>query len=371
MNAFVILERWSRNCFGLVLAIAFGSAIGLGGAPAARGADAANEAFAERPAPPYLALMLVRDPAVHRELKLSRQQGQRIAAAVEEVDNDFWRLRDLPTAKSGEDLERLFRVLRKRMKESLSDKQRARFEQILLQARGHKALASTDVADYLKLTTDQRDAIRRTLIATTRTPASDAKEKGSSKGSSKKSASQQVFDHLTPEQVTRWNTLVGASFNFDRVRQIGCVAPELRGVEAWINSDPLTLEDQRGKVVALHFWAYGCINCVRNLPHYQGWHESFPESDLTIIGIHTPETEPEKQVENLKKNIAERGIKYPVAFDAKSENWKAWGNHMWPSVYLIDKRGQVRYWWYGELNWQGATGEEFMRKKIAQLLAEK
>ena len=61
--------------------------------------------------------------------------------------------------------------------------------------------------------------------------------------------------------------------------------------------------------------------------------------------------------ESCKSNIAERGIKYPVAFDAQAENWKAWANNMWPSVYLIDRRGQVRSWWYGELNWQGAAAK--------------
>jgi hypothetical protein len=92
---------------------------------------------------------------------------------------------------------------------------------------------------------------------------------------------------------------------------------------------------------------------------------------VTIIGIHTPETESERSLDNLRRNVTERGIKYPVAFDAASKNWQAWANNMWPSVYLIDKRGQVRAWWYGELNWQGGHGEEQMRKKIEELVAEK
>ncbi|HTM52732.1 MAG TPA: hypothetical protein VL175_01815, partial [Pirellulales bacterium] len=54
----------------------------------------------------------------------------------------------------------------------------------------------------------------------------------------------------------------------------------------------------------------------------------------------------------------------------ENENWRAWANSMWPSLYLVDKRGRVRYWWYGELNWQGAKGEAAMRKRIEDLLAE-
>ena len=59
-----------------------------------------------------------------------------------------------------------------------------------------------------------------------------------------------------------------------------------------------------------------------------------------------------------------------MAVDGAAENWKAWGNNVWPSVYLIDRRGNVRRWWYGELNWQGARGEESMRKRIEELLVE-
>lgn len=63
-------------------------------------------------------------------------------------------------------------------------------------------------------------------------------------------------------------------------------------------------------------------------------------------------------------------MRYPVAVDPDKKTWNAWANNMWPSVYLIDKRGHVRYWWYGELNWQGGDGEKFMRGKIEELLAE-
>ena len=62
---------------------------------------------------------------------------------------------------------------------------------------------------------------------------------------------------------------------------------------------------------------------------------------------------------------------FPIVVDNDKKNWNAWGNSMWPSVYLIDKKGYVRYWWYGELDWQGAGGQKIMRKRIAELLAEK
>jgi hypothetical protein len=64
-------------------------------------------------------------------------------------------------------------------------------------------------------------------------------------------------------------------------------------------------------------------------------------------------------------------MKYPIAVDRNAKTWKAWDNRFWPTVYLIDKKGNVRYRWDGELNYQGAKGEPIMRKRIEELLAEK
>ena len=144
----------------------------------------------------------------------------------------------------------------------------------------------------------------------------------------------------------------------------------MEGVTTWINAAPVSLAQSRGKVVVVHFYAFGCINCIRNLPHYSAWFERFSRDKVAIIGIHRPETEAERDVEKVRQKSKEAGIQYPIAVDNESHNWNAWANPVWPSVYLIDKRGFVRYWWYGELNWQNAQGELWMRNKIAELSAE-
>jgi hypothetical protein len=92
---------------------------------------------------------------------------------------------------------------------------------------------------------------------------------------------------------------------------------------------------------------------------------------LSIIGVHTPETDGEKVVEAIRDKARDSGLDFPIAVDSGRETWDAWSNSIWPAIYLIDRRGFVRYWWYGELNWQGAEGEEFMRRKISDLIAEK
>jgi peroxiredoxin len=148
-------------------------------------------------------------------------------------------------------------------------------------------------------------------------------------------------------------------------------APELKGIDEWINSKPVKLSDLKGKVVVLHFWTFGWINCIRNYPWYTGWHKDFAENGVAVIGVHTPETDGEKKIEQVRKKVKDNGMKYTIAVDGSAKTWQAWGNQWWPCVYLIDKKGDVRCRWDGELNWKEIKGEQIMRKKIEQLLAEK
>ena len=112
------------------------------------------------------------------------------------------------------------------------------------------------------------------------------------------------------------------------------------------------------------------MNCHRNYPWYRGWEESFGDQDLVIVGVHTPETESEAKSENVRQQVTKAQFTFPVVIDTDKAIWNDWGNSMWPSVYLVDKQGCIRYWWYGELNWKGNKGEEIMRQKIQQLLRE-
>jgi peroxiredoxin len=89
-----------------------------------------------------------------------------------------------------------------------------------------------------------------------------------------------------------------------------------------------------------------------------------------VIGVHTPETSRERDIGNVRRDAREAGLTFPILADNDKKNWNTWGNSMWPSVYLIDKQGDIRYWWYGELNWQGAEGERLLRNRIEQLIAE-
>jgi cytochrome c biogenesis protein CcdA/thiol-disulfide isomerase/thioredoxin len=125
-------------------------------------------------------------------------------------------------------------------------------------------------------------------------------------------------------------------------------APEFAGLQEWINSAPLTLEQLRGKVVLVDFWTYSCINCIRTLPYLAAWDKKYRDQGLVIVGIHSPEFAFEKDPENVKAAVATRGIQYPVALDNSFGTWGAFRNRYWPAHYLINREGQVVYTHFGE-----------------------
>lgn len=128
-------------------------------------------------------------------------------------------------------------------------------------------------------------------------------------------------------------------------------APEFAGVEAWLNSNPLTMASLKGKVVLIDFWTYSCINCVRTLPYITKWDRTYRDKGLVIIGVHAPEFEFEKDIGNVKNALSAHNIEYPVAIDNKLDTWTAFKNRYWPAHYLIDKEGKVVYTHFGEGNY--------------------
>ena len=122
----------------------------------------------------------------------------------------------------------------------------------------------------------------------------------------------------------------------------------LSGATGWINSEPLTAKQLKGKVVLVDFWDYSCINCIRALPYVRAWAEKYKDSGLVVIGVHTPEFDFEKQMPNVQKAVQKFGITYPVALDNNYAIWNAFSNQYWPAHYFIDAKGKVRYEHFGE-----------------------
>ncbi len=153
-----------------------------------------------------------------------------------------------------------------------------------------------------------------------------------------------------------------------RPNKVFPLAPDFKGIAEWIGSEPLKIRDLRKKVVVLHFWTNGCINCKRNYEHYRQWLKDFEGKDVVIVGVHTPELEWEKDVARIRSEVEKNGLAFPVAVDNEGETWRAWDNRIWPTVYVIDQKGRVRYVWVGELAWEGAKGAETVRDFVNKLL---
>ncbi|MHC4520008.1 MAG: redoxin domain-containing protein, partial [Planctomycetota bacterium] len=341
---------------------------GAGAAPAVPAATGAVSI-------PHPLTMLLRDSAAQRELGLGPEQISAVGAALERVELALWRLRDVPAAEGGESAGRLVEGLREELASVLSARQNERLNELVLQALGVAGLLDPGVVERLRLSPGQVGKIRNTVntlrqdLAALQQSTRGAHQLAQVRAIQAK-ADQTVVSLLDRRQRVKLKGLMGPGFDLTRVRQAACRAPELRVVNTWVNADAGTLEAMRGQVVVVHFYTFGCINCVRNLPHYVAWQKHFAARPVRMVGIHRPETQGERIVETVRKKAAEAGLKHPIAIDNDSENWDAWANRVWPSVYLVDRKGFVRYWWYGELNWQGIEGERWMRGKIEELLWE-
>ena len=147
------------------------------------------------------------------------------------------------------------------------------------------------------------------------------------------------------------------------------LAPEFPGQRNWFNTEglspaagqtaqggsmPLTLEGLRHKVVVVDFWTYSCVNCVRTIPYLRDWYRKYKDKGLVLIGVHTPEFEFEKNPANVARAIRELGVEWPVVQDNDYSIWNAYANQYWPAHYFIDAAGRVRYFHFGEGDYEGS-----------------
>jgi thiol-disulfide isomerase/thioredoxin len=130
--------------------------------------------------------------------------------------------------------------------------------------------------------------------------------------------------------------------------------PSLDRATAWINADPLSATKLRGHVVVIDFWTYSCINWRRTLPYLLALQRKYQDHGLVIVGVHTPEFGFEKDIDNVRRNAAALNIDYPIAVDSESAIWRAFDNHYWPALYLIDAQGRIRHQVFGEGNYDQA-----------------
>jgi thiol-disulfide isomerase/thioredoxin len=137
--------------------------------------------------------------------------------------------------------------------------------------------------------------------------------------------------------------------------------PEFTGATGWLNSEPLTPDGLRSRVVLVDFWTFTCINWLRTLPYVRAWDAKYREHGLTVIGVHTPEFGFERDVDNIVVRSRDFGVEYPIAVDSEYSVWTAFANHFWPAVYIADAQGRIRFHHFGE-------GEYAMTEMVVQQL---
>jgi thiol-disulfide isomerase/thioredoxin len=338
-------------------------------------------AFADESAPldPYWSL--VHDQAVLDDLKLTEQQRKDWRNALDPLDLQCFPLRNKSAAEATAGFAKAAAEARRQFAKILRPQQVQRLEQIVVRSLGPTALLRDDIAVKLKLSERQRADIRRAIedaqegraklqrdLRAAKLETTAADKEWTKLGNAEREA---VTSVLTEEQKQLLGTLLARDFDVRKLGRTAFKTPELIGQSTdWLNSPPLSTEQLRGRVVVVHFFAFGCINCVHNYPIYREWQKELAGKDVQLIGIHTPETKAEHNVESLKGNLKKEELHFPVIVDNDKANWNAWGNDMWPSVYVLDKEGYMRAFWAGELKWQGATGDQQMQQTIERLLAE-
>jgi thiol-disulfide isomerase/thioredoxin len=158
---------------------------------------------------------------------------------------------------------------------------------------------------------------------------------------------------------------------FDRRHSAGTASlpveshmPDFDGATGWLNSDPLTADGLRGKVVLVDFWTYTCINWLRTLGYVRAWAAKYKDQGLVVVGVHTPEFPFERDVDNVREAAKDLAVDYPIALDSDYGVWTAFANHYWPAVYIADAQGRIRHHQFGE------GGYEECERIVQQLLRD-
>ena len=329
---------------------------------------------------PQCLLSLLHAPEVHKELKLSEKQVDDLEVLLREVDAKWFPARILPADEQLAVNRELEAKVWEWFGKSAMAPHRERLHQLEYQAQAGRVFLRSDMAKRFGLQSsqlqklaglaraadDSKQALERTQFGDSQLKNLQDKAKQAAKAEK-----EGLMKIVRPEQWQKLASLLGDPFDTINLKRIYPLAPEFVSVEHWINSPPLSLQELRGKVVLVHFYAFQCHNCHANFGIYQRWHKELTDKGVVVVGIQTPETSLERDAVAVKAAASERDLKFPILIDLGSENWKAWGNTMWPCVYVVDQRGYIRYWWSGELNWKGATGDKTIEVIVNKLLAEK
>jgi len=320
-------------------------------------------------------LGLVHTVEVQKELGVNDTNRRAFETGLREIDAQWWpsRLMDIkPRRKLVSDLEKR---LDSHIQQVLGQAATRRLHQIEYQSQGIRVLARPEIARRLQFDEKQNRRLNALFAETDRLAAEiDTRkpDEGQLKAVQKARSNETklVQDMMSNAQLQTLKDILGQKIELAGMERIYPLAPELVTSRHDYGGENVELEKLRGKVVLIHFYAFQCHNCVANFKHYKRWSETLRNRGVEVIGIQTPETPAERDPEKITAAAKREGFSFPVIMDLENKNWNAWGNTMWPTVYVVDKNGYIRMWWQGELNWDGATGDRKIEELVDRLLKE-
>lgn len=333
---------------------------------------------------PQFLLNLVHSVEGQREMGVNDESRDGFESVLRKVDADWLRLRVKPEPEQRRAMARAEKVVLDDVESRFGARAVSRLRQLELQAQSARAFLRPDVGDHLGLETGQKvrlaELVAKTEAASAKVQSiratNDPEQSAALIAASAAHQQLKVGEWaaaeaiLTPAQRNRFRSLLGVRVDTSKFGRIHALVPELIDTGHWLEDRKVRLADLRGKVVLVHFYAFQCHNCQANFGIYKRWHASLKAKGVELVGIQTPETAAERDPAKVIEAAHRDGFEFPVLIDLKNPNWTAWGNSVWPTVYVVDKRGYLRSWWVGELNWQGAQGDKIVERLVDRLRSE-
>ena len=326
---------------------------------------------------PQTLLAIAHSEEGQRELGVQAETEAGFDEALRKAAAGWMRWRNLPDPEQREAIARAETAVVGEVRRRWGGVAATRLRQLELQGQGARAFLRPEVVDHLAITAEQRSKFDA-LFQRSDQALSQVRSVGNAGRAQRQAAMARIRQGesevskkvLSAGQQSRWLECLGAVRDTSAFERVLPMAPELVDSGVWVDGGrKARLVDLRGKVVLLHFYAFQCHNCHANFDIYQRWHQTLRDQGIEVVGVQTPETDAERDAGKVVAAAKKAGFEFPVLVDLKSANWDAWGTTMWPTVYVIDRRGYVRHWWMGELRWKGAQGDQEIERLAKRLSA--